>query len=61
MEVQSIPWIALTAHGFVDSPISWKSTEHGYHFTGDNTYTYVIFPNDDYWLYVAVGAFDQCL
>ena len=55
---QNLPWAMLTVQGFQDAPETWSSWEHGYHHHGDNLYTYLIFPNDDYWLYMAVGSND---
>ncbi|KAJ8418719.1 hypothetical protein AAFF_G00002180 [Aldrovandia affinis] len=53
-------WLSMTVHGFADSPISWGSTEHGFHKGGENFYTFVIFKNQDYWLHMATGANDGC-
>ncbi|XP_033117367.1 ribonuclease P protein subunit p40-like isoform X2 [Anneissia japonica] len=55
-----VPWIAMSVHGFMDSPVSWKNREHGFHKFGDNLYTYVVFPDDKYILYTAVGTDDLC-
>ncbi|XP_071957361.1 ribonuclease P protein subunit p40-like [Antedon mediterranea] len=55
-----IPWIAMSVHGFMDSPVSWKTREHGFHKFGDNLYTYVVFPDDRYILYTAIGTNDVC-
>ena len=49
----------MTVHGFQDSPVSWKKWEHSYHDHGDNILTIVIFPNQDYWLYMALGSRDE--
>ncbi|XP_020623915.1 ribonuclease P protein subunit p40-like [Orbicella faveolata] len=53
-----IPWIAVTVWGFTDCPVTWKQNEHGHFFSGENFYTFVIFPNDRYWLYTAMGSHD---
>ena len=49
----------MTVHGFQDSPISWKNWEHGYQDHGDNVLTLLVFPNQDYWLYLALGSQDE--
>ncbi|XP_027019313.2 ribonuclease P protein subunit p40 [Tachysurus fulvidraco] len=53
-------WVSLTVHGFVDSPVSWGTTEHGFLKGGDNFYNFVCFKNQDYWLHMATGAHDGC-
>ncbi|KAG9347714.1 hypothetical protein JZ751_003727 [Albula glossodonta] len=53
-------WLSVTVHGFSDSPVSWGSTEHGFHKGGENFYTFVLFKNQDYWLHLATGANDGC-
>ncbi|CAH1779796.1 unnamed protein product [Owenia fusiformis] len=60
MKENKLPWASVTIHGFADSPLSWKHREHGYHKGGENLYTYVVFPNDEYWLYMAIGTHDIC-
>ncbi|KAG7319565.1 hypothetical protein KOW79_016708 [Hemibagrus wyckioides] len=53
-------WVSLTVHGFVDSPVSWGTTEHGFLKGGENFYNFVCFKNQDYWLHMAAGAHDGC-
>ncbi|NXP02870.1 RPP40 protein, partial [Thinocorus orbignyianus] len=53
-------WLTLTVHGFADSPVSWRESEHGFHKGGENLYNFVIFRNLDYWLQMAVGTHDDC-
>ncbi|XP_029446452.1 ribonuclease P protein subunit p40 isoform X4 [Rhinatrema bivittatum] len=53
-------WVTLTVHGFADSPISWRESEHGFHKGGENLYSFVVFNNQDYWLQMAVGTNDDC-
>ncbi|KAK7159093.1 hypothetical protein R3I94_005434 [Phoxinus phoxinus] len=59
-EPKFTPWVSLTVHGFVDSPVSWGATEHGFLKGGENFYNFVCFKNQDYWLHMAVGAQDGC-
>ncbi|XP_030629812.1 ribonuclease P protein subunit p40 [Chanos chanos] len=54
------PWLSLTVHGFVDSPVSWGTMEHGFLSSGENFYNFVCFKNQDYWLHMATGALDGC-
>ncbi|XP_014778332.1 ribonuclease P protein subunit p40 [Octopus bimaculoides] len=54
----SLKWSAMTIHGFTDAPVTWEMREHGFQYNGDNLYTYVVFPDDIYWLYTAVGSLD---
>ncbi|XP_063441897.1 ribonuclease P protein subunit p40-like [Mytilus trossulus] len=58
MEEWKLPWCSVTVQGFMDSPLSWKQREHGYLNNGDNLYTFIIFPDDSYWLYSAYGSYD---
>ncbi|XP_044149432.1 ribonuclease P protein subunit p40 [Bufo gargarizans] len=53
-------WVSLMVHGFADSPVSWKESEHGFFKGGEHLYSFVIFNNEDYWLQMAVGAHDGC-
>ncbi|XP_057190277.1 ribonuclease P protein subunit p40 [Triplophysa rosa] len=53
-------WLSLTVHGFMDSPVSWGATEHGFLKGGENFYNLVCFKNQDYWLHMATGAHDGC-
>ncbi|KAL8182489.1 UNVERIFIED_CONTAM: Ribonuclease P protein subunit p40 [Gekko kuhli] len=53
-------WISLVVHGFADSPVSWRESEHGFLKGGENLYNFVIFRSLDYWLQMAVGAHDDC-
>ncbi|XP_066480960.1 ribonuclease P protein subunit p40 isoform X3 [Tiliqua scincoides] len=53
-------WISLIVHGFADSPVSWRESEHGFLKGGENLYSFVIFRSLDYWLQMAVGAYDDC-
>ncbi|KAK3521074.1 hypothetical protein QTP86_018973 [Hemibagrus guttatus] len=53
-------WVSLAVHGFVDSPVSWGTTEHGFLKGGENFYNFVCFKNQDYWLHMATGAHDGC-
>ncbi|KAL5022437.1 hypothetical protein ScPMuIL_001592 [Solemya velum] len=60
VEVGNCPWGCLTVHGFADSPVSTNTQEHGYCFAGDNFYTFVLFPDQSYWLYTALSTHDVC-
>ncbi|XP_028831526.1 ribonuclease P protein subunit p40 isoform X1 [Denticeps clupeoides] len=53
-------WLAMTVHGFVDSPVAWGTTEHGFLKGGENFYTIVVLNNQDYWLHMATGSHDGC-
>ncbi|XP_062844022.1 ribonuclease P protein subunit p40 [Trichomycterus rosablanca] len=53
---QFTTWLSLTVHGFADSPVSWKSAEHGFLKGGENFYNLVCFKNQDYWLYMCSGS-----
>ena len=60
VQSSNIAWVALTVWGFVDSPVAWKQNDHGHFLGGENLYTFVIFPGDEYWIYVATGSHDIC-
>ncbi|XP_056377054.1 ribonuclease P protein subunit p40 isoform X2 [Hyla sarda] len=53
-------WVSLMVHGFADSPVSWRESEHNFFKGGENLYSFVIFNNEDYWLQMAVGTHDGC-
>ena len=36
---ETVSWVALTAVGFENSPISWDKSEHGFLTGGENCYT----------------------
>lgn len=59
-EPKFTPWLSLTVHGYMDSPVSWGATEHGFLKGGENFYNFVCFKNQDYWLHMATGAQDGC-
>ncbi|KAF7248780.1 Ribonuclease P protein subunit p40 [Varanus komodoensis] len=59
-EPKLAPWVSLIVHGFADSPVSWREREHGFLKGGENLYNIVIFRSLDYWLQMAVGAYDDC-
>lgn len=59
-EPKFTPWLSLTVHGFMDSPVSWGTSEHGFLKGGENFYNFVCFKNQDYWLHMATGAQDAC-
>lgn len=51
-------WGAMTVWGFDDSPVSWRTNEHGYHVSGDNNYTVFVFGSGQYWFVSATGTYD---
>ncbi|XP_059200785.1 ribonuclease P protein subunit p40 [Centropristis striata] len=53
-------WVALTVHGFVDSPVSWGGAEHGVLRGGENFYSLLLFRDQSYLLHLAAGAQDAC-
>eukprot|EP01133_Synstelium_polycarpum_P015006 gene15006-17744_t len=53
-----IEWGVIQVHGFVDSPVSWGTNEHGFATNGDNNYSIVILPDDEYWTHAIVGSYD---
>ncbi|XP_042134288.2 ribonuclease P protein subunit p40 isoform X1 [Peromyscus maniculatus bairdii] len=59
-EPKLAPWVTLSVQGFADSPVSWRENEHGFQKGGEHLYNFVVFSNQDYWLQMAVGAFDDC-
>ncbi|XP_044224318.1 ribonuclease P protein subunit p40 isoform X2 [Thunnus albacares] len=54
------PWVALTVHGFTDSPVSWGNSEHGVLTGGENFYTLLLFHDHTYRLHLATGAPHTC-
>ncbi|XP_040001919.1 ribonuclease P protein subunit p40 [Xiphias gladius] len=53
-------WVSLTVHGFVDSPVSWGGSEHGFLRGGENFYTLLMFHDHTYHLHLATGAHNTC-
>ncbi|XP_070701017.1 ribonuclease P protein subunit p40 isoform X2 [Pempheris klunzingeri] len=58
--LQPVSWASLTVHGFVDSPVSWGGSEHGFLRGGENFYTLLMFDDHTYQLHLATGAYDGC-
>ncbi|XP_068424418.1 ribonuclease P protein subunit p40 isoform X2 [Clinocottus analis] len=54
------PWVSLTVHGFVDSPVSWGDEEHGVLKGGELFYSLLLFQDHTYQLHLATGAHDTC-
>jgi hypothetical protein len=52
-------WIAFSVWGFRDSPVSWCKHEHGHFVSGENDYTFVLWPDKMYLLYQALGTHDN--
>lgn len=58
LKTAELPWVSVTVWGFTDCPVTWKQKEHGHFVSGENLYTFVVFPSDQYWLYTAMGGQD---
>ncbi len=54
----STPFAILSVQGFEDSPVSWGTKEHGYATSGENGYTFIVLPGQEYWYYLALGPND---
>lgn len=55
-----VPWASIQVHGFHDSPVSFGLNSHSsllHH--GENDYTILILPNQDYWQITCLGAKDK--
>jgi len=52
-------WGILFVWGFADVPISWKGSEHGYSFGGENDYALIVLPNNKYLSFQFVGSHDR--
>ncbi len=52
------PWVAVTVWGFEDTPVSWRTNEHGYCQSGDNHYTVVMFRTGHFWYLNMLGSHD---
>jgi len=55
---KQIPWAAINVWGFADSPISWSNHEHRFTLSGENDYTFIVLPEDNYWHFVSVSSND---
>ncbi len=53
-----LPWAAVSVWGFEDAPLSWGKHEHGFLQGGENDYTFIMFPDESYWLFLAPGTHD---
>ncbi|CAG8444001.1 8637_t:CDS:10 [Diversispora eburnea] len=54
----NVPWIVINIYGFKDSPISWNKQEHNHFMSGENNYSFLIWPDGTYTLYQALGEYD---
>jgi hypothetical protein len=54
----ALPYAVLSVCGFSDSPVSWKDQTHGFYNSGQNHYTFILFPDNRYWLFKSLGTFD---
>ncbi|CAI5746514.1 unnamed protein product [Peronospora destructor] len=55
-----LPWGAVTVWGFPDVFVSWRQ-EHGYLSNGNNNYTLLMLPNDEYFMLQALGPHDAAV
>ncbi|RUS21509.1 hypothetical protein BC937DRAFT_92478, partial [Endogone sp. FLAS-F59071] len=46
IKLAQIPWASFTVWGFQDSPVSWRRREHGHLISGENHYTFVMWPDE---------------
>jgi len=58
IKLAQVPWASFTVWGFQDSPVSWRRQEHGYLISGENHYTFVMWPDETYVLYQQLGTLD---
>jgi ribonucleases P/MRP protein subunit RPP40 len=64
---ETMTWFALTVHGFRNSPVSWKQSQHGDSLHGENGYAVMKLPRrstDDnpsleYVVWELVGGLDS--
>jgi hypothetical protein len=52
-------FFVVSVTGFEDSPVSWGAKEHAVEKSGENNYSFVLLPNDEFWFFVALGACDE--
>ena len=54
-------WAAVHVWGFQDTPVSWHGACHGHGplLGGEDDYTVLLLPGDQYVLYVAAGEGDH--
>ncbi|XP_030016295.1 ribonuclease P protein subunit p40-like [Sphaeramia orbicularis] len=57
---QLASWVALTVHGFTDSPVSWAGDERSVLWSGNTFYSLLLFKDDTYQLHLATGAHHTC-
>ncbi|KAL6073530.1 Ribonuclease P protein subunit p40 [Balamuthia mandrillaris] len=53
-----VPFAIVSVWGFQDSPVSWGKHQHSFLYGGENDYTFVVLPHEQYLLYLATGTFD---
>ncbi|KAL1919763.1 uncharacterized protein VTP21DRAFT_1694 [Calcarisporiella thermophila] len=56
--IHTRPWISINIWGFKDSPFSWRGSEHGYLVNGENNYSIMLLPREDYVIFQQLGAYD---
>ncbi|GAM21590.1 hypothetical protein SAMD00019534_047650 [Acytostelium subglobosum LB1] len=54
----AIDWVSIQVTGFQDTPVTWANNEHGYHINGDNNYSIILHPNNEYWTLATLGHQD---
>jgi hypothetical protein len=52
-------WCSLLVTGFEDSVVSWGEEQHGLEISGENDYSFIIYPNSSYVLYEILGQNDE--
>eukprot|EP01127_Copromyxa_protea_P024693 TRINITY_DN9850_c0_g1_i1.p1 TRINITY_DN9850_c0_g1~~TRINITY_DN9850_c0_g1_i1.p1 ORF type:complete len:349 (+),score=44.12 TRINITY_DN9850_c0_g1_i1:125-1048(+) len=55
----ALPWASLTVWGFEDTPISWRECQHFHSISGENDYSFLILPGDNYVMSLTVGPEDE--
>jgi len=55
----TMPWAVLTVWGYEDSPVAWGESEHYVEFSGENDYTFIVFPGDMYICFVTFASKDE--
>jgi len=58
VESGRVPFAVLSVWGFEHAPVSWSKNEHWSLGAGENDYTFVVLPHDNYLLYRSVGESD---
>lgn len=55
----TVPFVVLSVLGFEHTNLSFHKAAHSFGLSGQNDYTFVVLPDDNYWLIEDVPVLDD--